>query len=224
MVTSGNGSLSSAADVGARFLRQLKQLDVIWVIFTVRDESWAPLSAPTSPPSTLYILGRDSHRRPRTPSSLTFERDRTELPLTAWNPDLAPWPYPRHLRLLQSRWRYVLGERLQLPLLRWASCPLSVPCQFKVFSPKTSPRPRMRSSSAHALRKAMPANAMIAFSMSLSGLLQTSLLYCSHDSLHAARAAYCSRSPLPGATAPSSASVVRPPFAPLPWVALLVVL
>jgi hypothetical protein len=200
----------------------------------VRDESRAPLSARTSPPSTLCILGRGSHSRPGTLSSLPFERDTTELPLTARHPDLASWPHPRHLALLRSRWRYVLEERLQLPLLRWNSCSVSVPCLFKAFSPKTSPRPQMRSPSAYAVRKAMEANAMIAFSVSLSSLLQTPLLYCSHDSLDAARAAYCSRSPLPaaycsssslsGSTAPSFASVVRPPFAPLPWVALIVVL
>jgi hypothetical protein len=132
--------------------------------------------------------------------------------------------YPRQLVLLRSRKRYVLGSRRQLPLLRWASSSLSVPCLLKVFSPKTSPRPQLRSTAAYAVRKEMQPNEMTAFSASLSRLLQTPLQYCSHDSLDAARAAYCSRSPLPGSTAPSFALVVRPPFAPLPWVAFLVVL
>jgi hypothetical protein len=75
-------------------------------------------------------------------------------------------------------------------------------------------------SSAYAERKAMQANAMTSFSASLSLLLQTRFSAV----LKAARAAYCSRSPLPGSTAASLASVARPPFAPVPCVALLVVL
>jgi hypothetical protein len=88
------------------------------------------------------------------------------------------------------------------------------PMPIQGILPKTSPRPQLRSSSAYAVRKAMQANAMTAFSAFLSMLLQTQLLCCSHDSLDTARVACCSRSPLPGSTAPSCASVVRPPFAP----------
>jgi hypothetical protein len=154
-------------------------------------------------------------------SSLSFERDTNELPLTAWRLGLAPWPDPRHLVLLRFRSRYVLGACLQLPLLRRDSTSLPVPCKFMVFSPKTLPRPHMRSSSAYAVRKAMQACDMIAFSASLASMLLTPLLCCSHDPLEDARATYCSRSPLPGSTAPSFASI-RPPFVPLPWVSLLV--
>jgi hypothetical protein len=187
----------------------------------VRDETRAPLSARTSPPSTRSILGLDFCCRPRTLSSLPFEWDATELPPTAWRPGFAPWSYPQHLVLVWSRARYVLDARLRdryccgLPP-RSMSIQVILPehvtiTPAAVFICLDREKGNGGQRTDRVLRiPVTPA--------------PCPLLGCSPDSFDAASAAYCSRAPLPGSTAPSFAPVVRPPFTPLPRVALLFVL